>query len=277
MLNMSRLRDSLAEKSWIGFDLDDTLHEFRRASGKAADCALRAISAKHGYELRVLKDKYVEILRERSSNAFSDGKPSHQYRKERFEALLNDYLIRHDDDFLAELCNTYETALMASLELKSGAHSLLRKLKALGKKIVVITEGPHDAQERTIHALGIASCIDYLATSNSFRISKTEGLFPKVLDHLGISAADIAFIGDSDMRPAMAEGIFGVQLAEDKPLGLDLSPPRINTLWKLEDILLDDDLPSRAPNADGASHGSTSLVARDLQRMSRSSRNTHYH
>jgi len=30
-----RLRAILAEKTWIAFDLDDTLHEFRRSSGAA--------------------------------------------------------------------------------------------------------------------------------------------------------------------------------------------------------------------------------------------------
>ena len=30
-----RLRTIIAEKAWVGFDLDDTLHEFRRSSGTA--------------------------------------------------------------------------------------------------------------------------------------------------------------------------------------------------------------------------------------------------
>jgi putative hydrolase of the HAD superfamily len=41
---MLRLRAILAEKTWIGFDLDDTLHEFRRSSETATNKVLEEIS-----------------------------------------------------------------------------------------------------------------------------------------------------------------------------------------------------------------------------------------
>jgi putative hydrolase of the HAD superfamily len=108
---------------------------------------------------------------------------------------------------------------MASLELKCGAIDLLSTLKDMGKRIVIMTEGPQDAQERTIHRLGFGEYIVFLATTNHFGVTKTNGLFPKVLEHLGISPGDIAYIGDNeqrDMKPAMAEGIFSIHLAETK-------------------------------------------------------------
>ena len=48
-----------------------------------------------------------------------------------------------------------EFTLMNLLELKCGALDLLSMIKDMGKKIVVITEGPQDAQERTVQGLGI--------------------------------------------------------------------------------------------------------------------------
>ncbi|KAH6618011.1 HAD-like domain-containing protein [Chaetomium sp. MPI-SDFR-AT-0129] len=235
-----RLRAVLAEKTWIGFDLDDTLHEFRRASGAATTKVLEGISKRYGTAMSALKNEYTRILKEKTSNAFSDGKTSFQYRKERFTSVLAHFSIPLDAVFMEELLESYEDTLVKSLELKCGALSLLSAIKDMGKKVAIMTEGPQDAQERTIQALGISQHVDFLATTNHFRLTKTSGLFSAVLGHLGISAGDIAYIGDNeqrDMRPAMGEGIFAVHLAESKHVCLNSFPPQVNTLRKLEYII----------------------------------------
>ncbi|XMA14392.1 hypothetical protein WAI453_007183 [Rhynchosporium graminicola] len=56
-----RPRNILADKSWIGFDLDDTLHEFRRSSGIAIDSGLQKISDYHHIN-RCVERKYAIIL-----------------------------------------------------------------------------------------------------------------------------------------------------------------------------------------------------------------------
>jgi putative hydrolase of the HAD superfamily len=129
--------------------------------------------------------------------------------------------IAPDDEFLQGLLVTYERSLAASLKLKDGALGLLQRLRGLGKKIVVITEGPQDAQEWTIAHLGIAPYVDYLATTNQLRSTKTSGLFSQVLKHLGAAPDEIVYIGDNldrDIAPAVEEGILCIYLA-DKPTG----------------------------------------------------------
>ncbi|KAK4147567.1 HAD-like domain-containing protein [Dichotomopilus funicola] len=235
-----RLRAVLAEKTWISFDLDDTLHEFRRASGAATTKVLEGISKRYGTAMSALKNEYTRILKEKASNSFSDGKTSFQYRKKRSTSVLAHFSIPLDAVFIEELLESYEDTLVKSLELKCGALSLLSAIKDMGKKVAIMTEGPQDAQERTIQALGISQYVDFLATTNHFRLTKTSGLFSAVLGHLGISAGDIAYIGDNeqrDMRPAMGEGIFAVHLAESKHVCLNSFPPQVNTLRKLEYII----------------------------------------
>lgn len=235
-----RLQTILLEKPWIGFDLDDTLHEFRRASSKATDTVMAGISEQHDIPIPALKEEYSKVLQTKTANAFSDGKTSFDYRKERFCSVLEHFSLPHDTQFMTRLLESYEATLISSLELKCGALGLLSTIKNMGKKIVVITEGPQDAQERTVEALGISGYVDFLATTNHFRVSKADGLFAKVLQHLGISSDDIAYIGDSeqrDMKPAMADGIFSIHLAEAKNVSLNSSPPHINTLRKLQYIL----------------------------------------
>ncbi|KAL8387203.1 hypothetical protein RB595_010081 [Gaeumannomyces hyphopodioides] len=235
-----RLRTILLEKTWVSFDLDDTLHEFRRASSAATETVFTKITERHGVPAPALKEEYSKILRKGTANAFSDGKTSFDYRRERFSSLLKHFSLPNDTGFMDTLLTSYEAALVASFELKCGALSLLSTIKNLGKKIVVITEGPQDAQERTVEALGIAGYVDFLATTNHFGVSKVDGLFGKVLQQLGVYPSDIAYIGDNyerDMKPAMADGIFSIHLAEAKNVSLNSFPPRINTLKKLQLIL----------------------------------------
>ncbi|KAI9778692.1 MAG: hypothetical protein M1839_007923 [Geoglossum umbratile] len=140
---------------------------------------------------------------------------------------------------LDELAHTYEAALEDSLELKCGALSLLTHIKAMGKKIVVIAEGPQDAQVKTLRKLGLKDKIDFLATTNFFRVSKVDGLFGKVLEQLKIGASDMVYIGGSeqrDMVPATAHGICAIHYAEAENFSLDLYPAKIKTLKKMEHI-----------------------------------------
>jgi putative hydrolase of the HAD superfamily len=109
-----------------------------------------------------------------------------------------------------------------------------------GQEIVIVTEGPQVAQERTVQGLEIRGYIDSLDTTNHFRVTKTSGIFPKVLEYLGISLSDMAYIGDNeqrDIKPAMTEGVFSIHLAETKHVSLNTFPPQINTLRKLQYIL----------------------------------------
>ncbi|KAI0448413.1 Haloacid dehalogenase-like hydrolase [Xylaria acuta] len=162
----------------------------------------RAMRERYRIPFPSLKSRYSEVVRTSTSNAFADGRSSSEYRRGRF---------------------------------------LLRTIKRLGKKIVVITEGPQDAQEWTVENLGISPYIDFLATTNHFKISKTDRLFTKVSEKLGITSSEIAYVGDNehrDMKPAIAEGILSFHLDESLNCNLEVYPPRINTLNKLEHILL---------------------------------------
>lgn len=78
----------------------------------------------------------------------------------------------------------FEEVLTENLELKPSVLGLLTALEHHGHKIAVITEGPQDAQERTVEALGLTPYINYLATTNKLGMSKTSGLFVKVLEYL---------------------------------------------------------------------------------------------
>lgn len=235
-----RLREILLAKTWIGFDLDDTLHEFRRSSGRATQAVLEMISRQYGHSMATLQSEYSKVLKVKTANAFADYKTSFEYRRERFCTLLERCSLPQEDWLLSDLLDLYEITLIQSFELKTGAREVLQTVKSLGKKVVIITEGPQDAQERTIEALGIGRYVGLLATTNRFGVAKTQGLFRMVLSHLEIDSAELAYVGDSadrDMRPAMEEGIFSIHLDESQVTSFDSDPPRLSGLMNLKSML----------------------------------------
>jgi putative hydrolase of the HAD superfamily len=234
----AQLGESLRTKQWFGFDLDDTLHEFRNASGAATTHCLTIIANQYSIPLKDLQERYREVLKQETGNAFVDGKSSHDYRRHRLAATLGHFSLGHE--LIEQLLEDYEKVLVQNLKLKAGAKELLQAIKTSGRKIAIITEGPQDAQERAIRDLGVAQYVDFLATTNNFGVAKTSGLYTRVLEHLNIQPDDIVFVGDSmdrDIIPARAEGILAIHLDEKQERELLLDPPSIQALKMLNELL----------------------------------------
>lgn len=203
------LQAALSSKTWFGFDLDDTLHEFRFASGQASLSVFEVISAKYGRSVDDLKVKYQEILRESTAHAFTDGRTSSEYRRERFSRLLQVYEVDNCED-IGHLLGIYQASLRSHLTLKAGALQLLQTLQRLDKKVMVVTEGPADAQEWTIRELGLWPYVDILVTTNEVGRSKVDGLFEAVLEKYSIRPEEMVYFGDNEVRDvhsAQKEGI----------------------------------------------------------------------
>ena len=234
------VRECLLSKTHFGFDLDDTLHEFRKASGTASAAVFAHLPEHSATTPEELKATYSVILSQATSGAFVDGKSSDDYRRERFSALAQAHNIEISNEDMQHLLNLYKTSLQAALTLKSGAFELLVKLKTMGKKIVLVTEGPEDAQNWTLENLCIADKVDILITSNKVGKSKTGGLFSAVLEQVGIEANDMVFMGDNysrDILPAREVGITTIHYDEAESIKFEVNELRINSLWKLSELL----------------------------------------
>jgi putative hydrolase of the HAD superfamily len=216
----------LKSVNWYFFDLDDTLHEFRKASSAAVDATLRLIIEQHAphepssdelLTVARLKAKYTEILKTSTSAAFVDGKTSHEYRAQRFQSVMDAFSIEYTEQQMERLLEAYENVTTQNLQLKQGAIALLETLKQQGKSIAIITEGPQDSQERTVAALGLQPYYDRLVTTNKLGVAKIDGLFGKALDMIGVQSDEVVMVGDSwnrDIVPAMEAGTRCVWLAE---------------------------------------------------------------
>ena len=97
---------------------------------------------------------------------------------------------------------------------------------------MVISEGPHDAQETTIGRLGIAADVDLLVTSAGEGVSKSDGLFERALERANCVPHEVLYVGDSlerDIGPASELGIASVYVGDEelpeasKAIKLDLA------------------------------------------------------
>lgn len=150
------------------------------------------------------------------------------------------YQIEARNETLQHLLGLYKASLQTALALKSGALELLSKLKGLDRKVILVTEGPEDAQRWTMEELGIADKVNVLITSNKFGRTKTDGLFGIVLTELSVEAKNFVFVGDNiarDIMPAVEAGIMTVHYSESENVRLELGGLRINSLWKFSELL----------------------------------------
>lgn len=181
-------QDHLSHLLWIAFDLDDTLHYFKRASGRAVEAVFRDVERQFGIGPNELSEAYREILC----------------------AMQGSHLDR--------LLDIYDAALCEALELKPGARQALIAAKRANLSVMVVSEGPHDAQSATIERLGIAPYIDLLVTSAGEGMSKSDGLFEKALERASCDCHEVLYVGDSlarDIVPTSALRIANVYVGED--------------------------------------------------------------
>ena len=220
----------------MGFDLDDTLHCFKLASGEASQSIFSYISQRTKKTQPQIATDYRDILSRMQHTHFTENKPSIEYRRGRFEELLKQNgldIMTHIDDVL----NLYDSTLANNLTSKYGAKEVLQAAKKAGKTVAIISEGPHDAQELTLKRLGLSPYIDQLITSSAYGQSKTDGLFQTSLDVLGCSPKEMLFIGDNPIRDydaALEIGIHTLLLDEDNKT--DDTRTKIRNLLEIKDI-----------------------------------------
>jgi len=229
---------------WVAFDLDDTLHDFTSASRAASEAVFaRLVARRAGLALEELRQTYGAVCRA-YVGAFVDGRTSAAYRRERMEALLRRSGVPIDE--AAACVRVYARTLDRSLRPEPGAAAALATLRERGYRLAVVSEGPHDAQERALRRLGMHDRIDLLVTSNRERLSKRDGLYARFARLAGAAPSACTVVGDSlaaDVCPALAAGMRAIRY---DPRGLGAEDPQIVRVARLADV------PDRCADRDSA-------------------------
>ena len=187
----------------ISFDLDDTLHAYRNAASAAMDAVYVYIAEEYGRSPESLHTAYADILANAQSLHFTEDKPAREYRRSRFDALLQHFSIvgLHDTENCLDI---YQDALDANMVPLPGAKEALVAANEAGLTTLVVTEGPTDAQQHALELLGMAPLVTHLRTSSQTGLCKEGGLYQHVASELKIPGSQILHVGDNPERDGRA-------------------------------------------------------------------------
>lgn len=239
----------------VSFDLDDTLHRYRQASGHAMTAVYDYIEEQYGRPVAQLREAYSVILHTAQANHFVENKPAREYRRTRFDALLERFSILglHDTEACLDI---YQETLDRNLTLNPGAREALQAARQQGLRTMVVTEGPDDAQQGVLARLKLAPLVDHLITSSRLGVSKTDGLYAAAAAEAGLPGSAILHVGDSPLRDAQAARKAGWHSLVVGEAPNDLGLPQIRQLDRLAKWL------ATAPvHRPGSDHGNPSTPA----------------
>lgn len=201
---LSELIDLMSQSQFsqvenIFLDLDGTLHDFRATARAGMTSVFDSIHQEYAIPVEALTKEYGLIMAEAEKQAFREGKTSREYRTERFSKLLGRFSIR-DDARVSELVDKYGTVFEDNLRLEVDVQHALAALSK-GFTLYLLTEGPLDAQQRTIEKLGISKYLSGIYTSGEYKkVKETGDLFTTALENLRCKPENVLVVGDSKQR-----------------------------------------------------------------------------
>jgi len=212
----------------VYFDLDHTLFDFDRTEKES----LEVVLAKASEEPTLEKLKRYKEINAKLWSEFSSGKYTKEFIAiERFRRFFNEFGINGISP--EEASALFVKELSKRGHFLSGAESFLKKLKAMGQRMAVITNGIKKVQESRKQAAKLERFFEFLLTSEEAGKPKP---FPEIF-HLaasksGIPLEDSVYVGDNletDYAGAKNAGIefilYQPELIE-KIDGLDLKVAR---------------------------------------------------
>ncbi|MDE2718556.1 MAG: HAD family hydrolase, partial [Chloroflexota bacterium] len=143
------------------------------------------------------------------------------------------------------MADRYATKRDEKLKPFPGAIDTLRRLKAAGIRMGLLTNGSSESQQGKVDKHGLAEFFDHIQIEGEFGIGKPdERAFRNALDALGVSPAEVWMIGDNldfDVHAAQQLAIYAVWVdapGNGLPAGTTVSPDRI--IRSLSELIADD-------------------------------------
>lgn len=186
------------------FDLDDTLVDQR----SAADAAVTAWAAGHGIADTDVGQRWAAISE------------THYARYQRRELTFTEQRRARVRDFLAVTVNdseadalfaTYLTRYQAGWALFDDAVPALRRARAAGLTVAILTNGDEEHQRLKIGQVGLTAEIDVLVASSMLPAGKPDPrAFAGTLAILGLGADEALMVGDSLSRDVLGARVAGM-------------------------------------------------------------------
>ena len=199
----------------VFFDLDGTLWDSAACAGKAMDVVVERLEP-------VLPDEEASDIALRFNAALLgqvvEAGLAHRVevrRRRRFERLLEGCGI-HDDGLASELEATFNRALRMTMLsfVREGVPELLRRLRTMGLKVGIITNGIPLLRRQAIEALGLAELVDHCVIGGAEGYNKPDArLFERAMELAGTAASETLYVGDSLITDVVGASRAGMPVA----------------------------------------------------------------
>jgi putative hydrolase of the HAD superfamily len=192
------------------FDLDDTLIDFA-ATRRAAHVCLAELLDREGIDSAAFLRACTEVDRPLFS-LFEQGKLSRaDYRIRRFSEPFALMGLAPRGDLVLRLNKLFMDCVNDRPLVYDDAQAVLARLRRLGIRTAILTNGPSDGQRRKLTATGLAEAVDYVAIGEEIGFSKpSPTAFHRVVARFSLDNAEALMVGDSpelDYDAALCAGL----------------------------------------------------------------------
>jgi HAD superfamily hydrolase (TIGR01509 family) len=209
-------RDAEPGRLAVTVDLDDTL--FPQSSWlEGAWCAVAATAGRHGLPVDTMLAALTTVAAQGSD------------RGQIIDTALAE--VGGDPQLVPELVAAFTGHAPATLPFYPGTADGLRRLRASGASVAVVTDGNPVIQAAKVRALGLADLVDAIVISDELggrAMRKPHpAVFVEALRRLGAAAADAVHIGDrpgKDCAGAAAAGLRCIRVLTGEYAGVPAAP-----------------------------------------------------
>lgn len=208
------------------FDLDDTLID----QASAAGAAVEAWAAEHGITDADVRQRWALVS---EANYVRYQRRELTFAQQRQERVREFMAVEIDDEEADELFSGYLARYEAGWTTFEDAVPALRRARAAGLTVGVLTNGDEEQQRSKLQKLGLEDEIDYLIASSMLPAGKPDlRAFQYAVHRVGVGAREALMVGDSlekDVRGALSAGLNATLLDRyDAHRGADV--PRVRSL-----------------------------------------------
>jgi putative hydrolase of the HAD superfamily len=184
------------------FDLDGTLYD---RDAVVLRVAYEQFDTFQGRLTGVDRDRFIARTLELDDHGYAR-------RVDVYRGLLSGVTV--DDRLAGDLEAHFWDCYCRHCDFPEDAAATLDALRASGKRLAVVTNGPVEWQSRKLRTLGLADYFDDVLISEAEGISKPDTrIFARALERCGVAPHEAMFVGDHpeiDVAGARAAGLVAV-------------------------------------------------------------------
>ncbi len=176
----------------VVFDLDDTLYNQRQHLARAFQAVGKLLEEEVGLNKNHVRKRLLELA---STHGSASGKL--------FNLLLEEFEIPVSKRLLKRMVEAFYSYKPRKLKPYKSALEVLTKLKKVGVKLGLLTDGNPELQRFKLKALGVEDYFDAMVVTDefgrSFRKPHPKG-FREILRQLRVKPSEAVYVGDNPYK-----------------------------------------------------------------------------